>query len=56
MIMNEQAATDNIFNHITFYKDDSLQITCGMKDANHQIVVSLAPPTAAVGICDHNCW
>ena len=53
-IMNANNATESIFSHITFYKDGSLQINCGMKQNNSTINISLVKPWSNVEICDHS--
>ena len=43
-VMNKNNATESVFNHITFYKDGSLLINCGMQPHNTTIVISIVKP------------
>ena len=45
-VMNKNNATESIYilNHISFYKDGSLLVNCGMKQHNPTIFISTAQP------------
>ena len=55
-MMNKNNATESIFNHITFYKDGSFLVNCGMQPNNKTIIISIVKPDTNVETCDHSAW